>query len=128
MLTIEKLVDEINNSDNCLDWRFVGSSVTCDPPVMDTDIDVLILLKERDRGFLSGLGFYLDNTSIHYEPNDGVFNSWRRENFNLIVTDSTDFFDAFVVATKVARKFNLLKKEDRIILFQAVLYRNFPTE
>ena len=105
------------------DWMRVGSTITCDPPVTGTDIDVLVLVKERDASTLGKLGFDLENGGAHYEPSEGDFNSWRRGDLNLIVTDSLGFYNAFFLATKVAKTLNLLRKEDRVTLFQAVLYR-----
>ena len=61
----------------CLECHAVGSRVTCDPPVMDTDRDMLCLVKDR-----------------------------------------------FMVATRLAKRFNLQAKADRVALFQAVLYGN----
>lgn len=107
---------------NVIEWLKVGSTVTCDPAPENTDIDYLILVKERDAGAVSALGFDLDCGGSHYEPSEGEFNSWRKENINLIVTDSRWFFNQFALATHVAKKLNLLNKADRITLFQAILY------
>lgn len=46
----------------------------------------------------------------------------RRGNINVIVTPEMEFFDRFMAATELARRFNLMEKVDRIALFQAVLY------
>nr|AYD75896.1 conserved hypothetical protein [Pseudo-nitzschia multiseries DNA virus] len=105
------------------DWMRVGSTITCDPPATGTDIDVLVLVKKRNASTLEGLGFDFENGRAHYEPSEGEFNSWRRGDLNLIVTDDLGFFNAFALATEVAKTLNLLRKEDRVTLFQAILYR-----
>jgi hypothetical protein len=69
-------------------------------------------------------GFHLDNPSVHYRPEEGKFNSWRKGETNLIITGDFDFFRRYLSATEVAKKFNLMSKEDRVLLFQSVLYGN----
>lgn len=103
-------------------WASVGSKVICNPPPMGSDYDFLVLVKKRDASRIASLGFKLDDGSAHYDPSEGKFNSWRRGEVNLIVTDDPDFFDKFVFATKIARSLNLFKREDRVTLFQAILY------
>ena len=104
----------------------VGSRVTCDPPPVDTDEDWLVLLKHHK--FLDGLqfleseGFKLDNPNEHYRPEEGRFNSWRKGDTNLIVTRDWEFHRRFLAATHVAKTLNVMKKQDRVTLFQAVLY------
>lgn len=41
---------------------------------------------------------------------------------NLIVTESEIFYDKFMLATHVSTRLNLMEKEHRIVLFQAILY------
>lgn len=109
----------------------VGSRVTCDPPVMDTDEDWLIYVPEQGlANWLTDaakLGFDLDDRCKHYRVEDNDFNSWRGpNNLNLIVTASLQFYNKFNLASNVAKELNLLKKEDRITLFQANLYGREP--
>lgn len=109
----------------------VGSRVTCNPPVTDTDEDYLIFASEDVlQKWLAEslkLGFDLDDRSKHYRVEDNDFNSWRGpENVNLIVTASRQFFNRFVCATSIAKQFNLRTKADRVTLFQGVLYGNAP--
>jgi hypothetical protein len=47
-----------------------------------------------------------------------------RDDVNLIATSDGDFFRRFLAATQVCIRLNLMNKEDRIALFQAVLYGN----
>lgn len=105
----------------------VGSRVTCDPPPMDTDEDFLVLVNrlETAEAGLKALGFESSIADRHeYDGAEGSFVSYRRGDTNLLVTTSDTFHDAFLAASHVAKKLNLLRKEDRILLFQAVLYRN----
>lgn len=99
----------------------VGSSVTCDPPVTNTDIDYVVYAPRNflidaveNQGYSIGGSFWEDNE----------FHSLKRERINLIVTQSLDFYSKFLLATDVAKELNLLKKQDRVTLFQAILYGN----
>jgi hypothetical protein len=116
----------------CIVLHEVGSRVTCDPPVTDTDDDWLCLTNDwrefinvavRD-GFVVGGSVPADELERRKETTE--FTSLRRDSdkVNLIVTDSPEFFKRFMAATSVAKRLNLQVKEDRIALFQAVLYGN----
>ena len=101
----------------------VGSRVTCDPPPTDTDQDYLVY----DRFFnqvnkLSSLGFVRDGDEAYdrLERGPSQFKSFRKGNINVIVTNNKEFFDKFILATRVAKKLNLTNKEDRITLFTAI--------
>jgi hypothetical protein len=112
---------------NPLEYTPVGSRVTCNPAPTDTDEDWLILVRKRVPEILSRLDFEMDTGRAHYEPSEGQFNSWRRDDLNLIVTDDGRFYEKFSIATDLAKRFNLLHKRDRVALFQAVLYgRPYP--
>ena len=102
----------------------VGSRVTCDPPVMNTDRDVLLLVDHLKR-FCDAAG-YLWFQVAHSMAEKGVscFQSVKKGELNLIATDSDEFFKRFMAATYVAKRLNLLKRCDRVALFQAVLYGN----
>lgn len=100
----------------------VGSRVTCNPPPAGTDNDILVLVRDMasfvakavEAGFEIG-GSFLD-------AND--FTSVTRGEVNLIITAKTEFYRRFIAATRLAKRWNLLDKRDRIRLFQAVLYGN----
>jgi len=114
-------------------WQLVGSRVTCNPPPKDTDQDVLVFIHGgkaeefvglmEDAGFVVELGdgYAADALNVGLK---GRFQSYRHGNVNLIVTIDEKFYKRFVAATTVAKRFNLLSKDDRIALFQAVLYGN----
>lgn len=111
-----------------VEYRFVGSRITCNPPPLDTDQDVLVLVNHNDvvcRKMLAA-GFTKEGSN----PTDlggsvdkeSVFHSYRKGDMNYIVTGDRDFYERFSTATELARKYNLMAKADRIQLFQAVLY------
>jgi hypothetical protein len=107
----------------------VGSRATCDPPPSDTDEDYLCKAESlklfKDRAEADG--FEYGGSDLLDEHLDGIemrFISLRRGHVNLIVTDDDEFYRRFLAASSVAKRFNLLRKDDRVALFQAVLYGN----
>ena len=108
----------------------VGSRETCDPPPSDTDEDWLILLKPTREVHreLTEEGWNLDGSfiidAVNRCPVEERFRSYKLGDINLIVTKNYSFFQQFMAASSVAKRFNLLEKDDRIVLFQAVLYGN----
>lgn len=109
----------------------VGSRVTCNPPPVDTDQDVLVLIAPEQGhlfGELLSSGFDIDGSAVRdpsdHLAGDGTFQSFSKGDLNLIITQDPLFAQRFLAATSVAKKLNLLDKADRIDLFQAVLYGN----
>lgn len=108
----------------------VGSRVTCNPAPTNTDQDWLVLVDEKDfdafaKTLLSQqweVGGSLIPTDANYLPPSQRFNSFTLGIDNLIVTASEEFHQRFLAASAVAKRLNLLNKDDRIALFQAVLY------
>jgi hypothetical protein len=109
-------------------WEHVGSRVTCNPPPTDTDDDYLLLVSDHRsfrndvllEGFEIGGSMWLDShTPLESEDR---FSSYTKGQVNLIVTQDEIFYRKFIAATVVAKRLNLMSKEDRIALFQAVLY------
>lgn len=105
-----------------------GSAVICNPPVLNSDKDFIIcatnprlliefLVKNNFEVSLNNDGTY------KFNPDDGI-TCLRRDEVNLVVTASRDFYLKFVEATDLAKKLNLLEKSQRIALFQYVLYGN----
>ncbi len=109
----------------------VGSRRTCVPAPEDTDNDYLILVKsfEDFNNKLTILGYTRGGSAIddylNFIPKEARFRSYTYLEFNLIVCESEEFFNKFMLATNVCKKLNLLVKSDRIALFQAILYGNF---
>lgn len=119
--------------DLCDEFQPVGSRVTCDPPVMDTDEDFLCLTDNWQVFLIVAaranweLGSYWETASLQNALDGGNFVSLRKGNKNILLTASKDFFKRFMAASSVAKRLNLLKKQDRIALFQDVLYGNATT-
>lgn len=109
----------------------VGSRVTCNPPPMDTDEDFLCLVEEGsfiklytmldDDGYELGGSVPFNDKTL---SDDDCFSSFKKGDINIIATASPVFFDLFMQATNEATRLNLLVKNDRISLFQKILYGN----
>lgn len=105
----------------------VGSSVTCDPPVLDTDRDFLVMAKE---GMVNELyaalvksGWVTTSIDEYASTSDEKpFRSYRKGKANYIVTDCKEYHKKFMYATYLAKRFNLLHKADRVDLFNCILY------
>jgi hypothetical protein len=113
--------------------ELVGSRVTCNPPPVDTDQDVLVFIdsenadyfvsKMKNAGFNVELGEGYAEDALNSGEEDR-FQSYRLGDVNLIVTVDERFYTRFSAATSMAKRANLMQKEERIALFQAVLYGN----
>lgn len=107
-----------------------GSRVTCNPPPTDTDCDFILLTNESkwqafidevtSMGWVQGGSNLPDDINIL--PPEKRFLSFVLGENNLIVTHSPVFYARFVAATHVSKQLNIMRKADRIMLFQAVLY------
>jgi hypothetical protein len=114
-------------------YELVGSRVTCNPPPVDTDQDILVFVDaERANQFvfeMENIGFVVElgegyaADALNSEESDR-FQSYRLDDVNLIVTVDEKFYKRFAFATAQAKRANLLDKAERIALFQAVLYGN----
>jgi len=113
--------------------ELVGSRVTCDPPPINTDQDVLIYIDQANAddfvwrmkkvGFDVELGEGYAEDALNSGEEDR-FQSYRLGDVNFIVTVDERFYVRFSAATAMAKRANLLDKSERIALFQAVLYGN----
>jgi hypothetical protein len=110
----------------------VGSRVTCDPPPSGTDQDYLVLLNRRIGDIFHAIlkdddweyGGSIIDDEVNLVPTADRFGSYRLDDINIIATYSPSFYQRFLAATSIAKRLNLLEKDDRIALFQAVLYGN----
>lgn len=108
----------------------VGSRITCVPAPTDTDADFLVLVEPENFSkfdeFVHSINFEMGGSeilAIGVETGDErKFQSYTREEVNIIVTSSTVFFQRFMRATSIAKEFNILGKSYRVQLFQALLY------
>lgn len=105
-----------------------GSRFTVEPPVLDTDDDMLVLVKDLDvatRELIESNDFAPDLDG-KYEIDKGWrwrFRSFRGPNkLNLIVTDDITMYLRSVGATLLAKQLNLKDKEQRIALFRELRF------
>jgi hypothetical protein len=107
-------------------FELVGSRVTCDPAPTDTDYDILALVENIDQA-IGVLGDTWETQGYMIDPSlrtENRFLSTKKDGINLIITQSEIFYERFILATGVAKLFNLLDKKDRVKLFQFILYGN----
>lgn len=105
--------------ENNLPFFATGSRVVCDPPVMDTDVDIVVY---DEIGRLSMRSWAEATTDSDY---GGGVRTFRQGEVNLIITDDADVFKRWKIATQIAKRLNLKSKPERIALFQGVLYNNW---
>lgn len=115
--------------DSTVNITRVGSRVTVNPPPMDTDDDYLILTAfyQDTANWLLDNGWELGGSR---DPQwnvesvngvQGIWNSFRKDDINLIVTNSNEFYSKFRLAAAVCRRLNLASKQDRIIIHRAIM-------
>ena len=101
-------------------YQGTGSFFICNPPVLDKDKDILILVKDTEE-YKEKLLYDGWEGCTGYEDKEPHFFAARKGEINLIVTDELQWYLRFAAATELAKKLNLLKKEERISLFEQVL-------
>lgn len=108
--------------DKVVKMEYVGSRITCLPAPKDTDEDVLLLTDDLTMLIADCIevGFTRDGDTRMSYPEGFV--SLRNGTMNFIVTDNEEFFDKFMLATFVCKSLNVLEKQHRITVFQAILY------
>lgn len=115
----------------------VGSRATCSPPPTDTDEDYLVLVKDRQAAVaaLKAIGFeysadpeVVARYEIMGETSGWAFTSLFFGEINYIVTESKFFFERFLTATYICKRLNLLDKEDRIAVFEAIRGASFAKQ
>lgn len=105
-----------------------GSRVTCDPQPAYSDWDYLVHAPDMAAvshvvtDVLPKAGFSWEGNAHYQNVAADGFMSWRKGDVNLIVTSNADFASRHRVATSLCKRLNLMDKQDRIALFQAVLY------
>ncbi len=109
-----------------------GSNYTCDPAVTDTDIDWLVLVADFPKYWIyltEDNGWTPGGSSVDAIVNDerAVFAAFRKGVHNLIVVNDPEYYDRLVLATEMAKRFNLLEKEDRVLLFEVVADKTVKT-
>ena len=105
-------------------FHITGSRFICDPPVLNTDEDYIVLVKNPEAFDFDMVNTHVFETSYgEYAHPDGDYSflSYRNGEFNLIVTGNEKLYYRFVAATFLAKELNLTKKEDRIELFEKIV-------
>lgn len=103
-----------------LDRMMVGSQVTCDPIPARADVDWLFLVEAitpelREKAYIGDYEALSEDTRLVVIKEKCV---------DLIFVDDPELFQAWKAATHVCKTLNLLQKDLRILVCQAVLYRN----
>jgi hypothetical protein len=113
---------EITFADCVLKSHRTGSKYICNPPVMNTDDDLVILVNGylNWQNLLVRDGWEVCGDYSGDEDIDPDFQAFRKGDKNYICTEDPDLFDRYVFATEGAKALNLRDKEQRINLFQAV--------
>lgn len=109
-----------------------GSRVTCNPPPVGTDIDVLVSVANEEA--LRTINLALEQCGYYYDSGDGyeagqsnVFFSFKHKtaqwpNFNFLLSTNFNWCARHNRATALCRHLNLLNKPDRIAVFRTILY------
>jgi len=107
-----------------------GSSYICDPPVTDTDIDVIVLVNSMQKTVadLKSMGWMSKtDKSNEYQKSYPIsrFTPLWLGKYNLLVTDCPEHYHNFVTATKICKMLNARDKELRINIFEGVVKKKF---
>jgi len=97
-----------------------GSSYVCNPPILDTDVDYIILVSSIT-GACAELGKNGFRHCSQYPNLNGKFLAMRKGELNFIITVDHIYYLRYVAATELSKIMNLKEKEDRINLFHAIL-------
>ena len=123
-MTLDKLIETLEL--HCLAAVPVGSRVTVSPPPMDTDCDILCLT-DGTPGHYDDFACWLVDDGWEEERGYGhtIFSSWRKKQggipYNIILTESEEWFDKFLEATVLCKKQNVQLKSDRFAIFNQVM-------
>lgn len=110
-----------------IEMEYVGSRVTCNPAPTNTDEDILILTDKSYRLVEDCKAQGFEGGEAYLDGKGGLavnFLSLRKGEINLIVTESKQFYDKFLLATHVCKTLNVMEKENRIMVFQAIISGN----
>ena len=110
------------------DMQLTGSLEICNPPPTNTDMDLVGLLRDASRSEHDGTiapwlekdGWILGG-SISNKPHQWCF-SWKKDDVNILLTPYPGAYHKCLLATSLVKRFNLTRKEDRIILSHAQMF------
>lgn len=117
---IKNNVDFLSERGQYITHHKTGSVYICDPPVLRNDLDVIILVKEKNetRDLLLNVGFYHEGAS---DVSNSAFYSLRLGKVNFIITEDLVWYTKFLAATELCKHLNVLDKEKRIDIFTTVI-------
>lgn len=118
--------------------HFTGSRQICDPPPLNTDIDVVVCFPTEKQTYdeqfkviqeVEAFGFtqHVQSGASKDEANydgDFIHSTWRKGDYNLIIVSCPEYLTRWRFATRAAAGLNLLRKEDRIFLFRMIRDQN----
>ena len=99
-------------------WLLTGSRIICNPPVEDTDIDIVFIYNAKFSLVLQEAGFTITPHQDEIYPNQEIAACYRKGKCNLIAVRTKGDYDRWEAATKLATALNLQQKEQRVKLFQ----------
>lgn len=112
-------------------WFRTGSTYICDPPVEGTDYDIVLYVRPDIYGMYQE-ALVLDGwerggsrgdrdewASFKKRHTDGIV-------YNFLVTQNEDHYNNMYIATSAAKRLNLLNKNDRVMLFHAIVDGQVP--
>lgn len=121
---LQKYLDGLVEDKDVAWWCLVGSRVTCSPPPMDTDQDILVLgLWNKDLGEPSLSDVLVDDDWElgGSEVIGNMFTSFKKDigdtEYNIILTYNPQWAEVFLDATKDCKKNNYLLKHERTACF-----------
>ena len=126
---IREMLSPLDNALNLVAFSPTGSRFMCDPPVMDTDIDFVVLVVDHDAasellmadGWVKCEGDSSDDEESSSYDELCEFSAYRKDNFNLIVCDDRAYYVKYCAATLLCAKLNLLNKAERCALFHTII-------
>ena len=125
-------ISNIQNEIGLLGIYHTGSSYICNPPVLDTDKDYLILVEDFNKAY-----YFLQDHWIDCMPSGSndfaeayrdekqygtTWNAFRSGEINIMVSADTEWFLASIMATERCRIMNILDKKQRIRIFRYYKY------
>lgn len=108
-----------------------GSRYVCNPPVMNTDFDVVVLLRKaedvqyiEDEGYIYTVPEANDGYEVNEVETVGLNGHWlktyRKGEINLLCLIDPTRFGRWKLATDIAKRFNMKNRDDRVELFAMI--------
>lgn len=103
------------------DYHKTGSTVICNPPVEDTDIDFCLWVEDIKKvsELLCSAGWSVCGGEA-YSNADSDFAALRKGKLNYILVGTWDDYNKWEAAMLLAKHRNLIDKHDRIELFRSI--------